>query len=125
MAPVLTVEDLPSAVVDAVDPSLLNAMVAGVNGQASRVAPCLAAADAAFGARDEARLILIGAVKRWAEAGSGAYQQQAAGPFSVTTYTRQRSGYALWPSEIVQLEALCRATGSGTSAYMLSLAGPA
>src|SRR5690606_2040150 len=39
------------------------------------------------------------------------FQQQTAGPFSMSTDTRQRSGYNLWPSEIEALQALCR-TGS-------------
>lgn len=55
----------------------------------------------------EARLVLVGAVKRWSEAGSGAFQAQAAGPFSVSTDTRQRSGFNLWPSEIERLQDIC------------------
>lgn len=55
----------------------------------------------------EAKLTLIGAISRWAEAGSGALQAQAAGPFSMTTDTRQRTGYNLWPSEIEQLQSIC------------------
>ena len=61
----------------------------------------------------EAKLVLLGAVKRWAEAGAGAFQQQSAGPFGVTVDTRQRTGFNLWPSEINDLQALCRAASSG------------
>lgn len=56
----------------------------------------------------EARLILVGAISRWSQAGAGSYSQQTAGPFSVSTDTRQRTGYNLWPSEISDLQALCK-----------------
>lgn len=55
----------------------------------------------------EAKLVLLGAVKRWAEAGAGALQAQTAGPFGQTIDTRQRTGFNLWPSEIESLQALC------------------
>ncbi|HJR88822.1 MAG TPA: hypothetical protein VJ782_01515, partial [Aeromicrobium sp.] len=56
----------------------------------------------------EAKLILLGAVKRWAEAGAGAFQAQTAGPFGVTVDTRQRTGFNLWPSEITSLQDICK-----------------
>lgn len=107
MAEIIQVTDLPAAVQSA---ELVDAMVAGANAKASRVAPCLASTDPVPTADQlaEAKLILIGAVKRWAEAGAGSWQQQTAGPFSVTTDTRQRTGFNLWPSEIEALQALCR-----------------
>jgi len=61
--------------------------------------------------RAEAKLILLGAVKRWAETGSGAFQAQTAGPFGQTVDTRQRTGFNLWPSEISALQDIC---SSGT-----------
>lgn len=63
----------------------------------------------------EAKLILVGAVRRWAETGSGAFQSQTAGPFGVTVDTRQRTGYNLWPSEIEQLQAVCSDGTDGSS----------
>lgn len=107
----IEVVDLPDALQSA---ELVDLMVAGANARAARVAPCLVATDPAPTADQvaEAQLILIGAVKRWTEAGSGAIQQQAAGPFSMMTDTRQRTGYNLWPSEISQLQAIC-ASGTG------------
>src|SRR5690625_7056033 len=78
-------------------------MVAGANARALRVAPCLAEPDKLH-ARDEAKLILIGAVQRWSEAGSGAIAQTSAGPFQLATDTRQRTGFNLWPSEIEVLQ---------------------
>ncbi|MEU7843946.1 hypothetical protein AB0B39_23635 [Micromonospora sp. NPDC049114] len=110
MAEIIKVTDLPAALQQA---ELVDAMVAGANAKASRVAPCLASTDPAptVDQLAEAKLILLGAVKRWAEAGSGALQQQTAGPYSVTVDTRQRVGFNLWPSEIEALQALCRDEG--------------
>jgi hypothetical protein len=119
VADIIEVSDLPAGVQSA---ELVAAMVAGANAKASRVAPCLASVDPVPTADQlaEAKLILLGAVKRWAEAGSGAFQQQTAGPFSVSTDTRQRSGFNLWPSEIEGLQELCR-TGT-SSAFTLDTA---
>lgn len=70
----------------------------------------------------EAKLVLIGAVKRWVEAGSGALQAQTVGPFGMTVDTRQRStGFNLWPSEIKQLQDIC-ATGTNSSSSAFSIA---
>ncbi len=116
---IITVPDLPASLQSA---ELIAVMVAGANAKAARVAPCLASTDPLPTADQvaEAKLILLGAVKRWAEAGAGAFQQQTAGPYSVTTDTRQRSGFNLWPSEIDALQALCRT--SGPSAFTIDTA---
>ncbi|MET7867980.1 hypothetical protein [Micromonospora taraxaci] len=107
---IIQVSDLPESLQAA---ELIDAMVAGANAKAARVAPCLVSIDPGPTGDQyaEARLILLGAVKRWAEAGAGAFQQQTAGPYSVTTDTRQRSGFNLWPSEIEALQSLCRTAG--------------
>ena len=112
MAVIITDVDLPPAL-QAVES--IELMLAGANAKASRVAPCLASTDPAPTEDQlaEAKLVLIGAVKRWAEAGSGAAQTVQSGPFSMTTDTRQRTGYNLWPSEITDLQAICRAAGVG------------
>ena len=126
MAIIITVSDLPASVQTA---ELVDAMVDGANAKASRVAPCLAwtGADAAHPAPSaetlaEARLVLIGAIKRWSEAGSGAVQSVTSGPFGQTIDTRQRTGYNLWPSEIADLQGLCANAQGGT--YSVSLGGP-
>lgn len=109
MAEIITAEDLPAAVVSTVDPAELALMIAGANARASRVAPCLASTSPAPSDDQiaEAKLILVGAIKRWAEAGSGAKASQTAGPFAMTVDTRQRGGYNLWPTEITQLQEIC------------------
>jgi hypothetical protein len=117
VAEIITVTDLPTAMQAA---ELIDAMVDGANARASRVAPCLTWADEdadhpapSTDQLAEARLVLIGAVKRWAEAGAGALATQSAGPFSLGVDTRQRTGFNLWPSEIESLQEICRAAGSG------------
>jgi hypothetical protein len=121
MAEIITVADLPTALQSQ---ELVDTMVAGANAKASRVAPCLTWTDEdedhpapSEDQLAEAKLILIGAVSRWAQAGSGSLQSQTAGPFAVTVDTRQRTGYALWPSEIEGLQAICSA-GTTASARM-------
>lgn len=106
---ILTVEDLPATVRSH---ELAETMVAGANARAARVAPCLTETGN-DSARAEARLILIGAVQRWTEAGAGAIQQVTAGPFGQTLDTRQRTGFNLWPSEIEVLQSLCAGDKGG------------
>ena len=113
--------DLPASLLSH---ELIDDLVAGANAKAARVAPCLVSTDPppTDGQLAEARLTLIGAVKRWIEAGTGAYTQQAAGPFSVSTDTRQRTGYNLWPSEIQGLQELCRTGSTGRQAFSIDTA---
>lgn len=111
--PIINEDDLPGDV--RLNPQV-SLWVNGANAQATRVAPCLAddadptASDAQFA---EARLVLVGAVSRWAEAGTGAFSTVTTGPFGVTTDTRQKGGYRLWPSEIEQLQDICGGSTSG------------
>ena len=104
----LTPTDLePFAVIDE---AKAWAMIDDAMALAARVAPCIT--DDGFVWRDAARAVLRGAVLRWNDAGSGAYssQQQTAGPFSVSqgfdNRVQRRSMF--WPSEIVQLQDLCK-----------------
>ena len=118
MVEIIDTIDVPATIAALVDPVLLDAMVAGANAKATRVAPCLASLDPEPSEDQlaEAKLILIGAVQRWVQAGTGAFSQQTAGPFSVATDTRQRSGYNLWPSEITDLQGIC-STGQSAGAF--------
>ncbi|NUR79979.1 MAG: hypothetical protein HOQ21_05985 [Dermatophilaceae bacterium] len=117
MTAIISTADLPYAIQGA---DLIDVMVAGANAKASRVAPCLTwdGSDVLQPAptadqRAEAKLVLIGAVKRWVESGSGAVQSQTAGPFGMTIDTRPKSGgYNLWPSEIQQLQAICKSASA-------------
>lgn len=121
MANIIEVTDLPAAIRTG---ELIDALVAGANAKAARVAPCLTGSPSPTpGQRDEAKLVLIGAVRRWAEAGSGAVQQQTAGPFSMTTDNRQRTGYNLWPSEIKDLQDICKNADDGRRAFAVDTVG--
>lgn len=109
---ILTTEDLPTSVQSH---ELVATLVGGANARALRIAPCLAE-PGHQAARAEAKLILAGAVQRWAEAGAGAIQQVTAGPFGQTLDTRQRTGFNLWPSEIEVLQQLCAGDNNGAFA---------
>lgn len=65
----------------------------------------------------EARLVLAGAIQRWSEAGSGSISSKTVmtGPYmnTETVDTKQRTGFSLWPSEIAQLQDLCKTGGTG------------
>lgn len=124
MASIIGIADLPSSVTDGIDEKQLDIMLDGANATAVRVAPCLAATGEDAPTDDqiaEAKLVLLGAVTRWSETGSGAWQQETTGPFSVTLDTRQRTGYKLWPSEIEQLQGICK-TGGSSGAFSVDTA---
>lgn len=104
MAEIITKPELPTALQSA---ESIDLMLAGANAKASRVAPCLSD-DPTTEQIAEAKLVLVGAIRRWVEAGAGAFSQQTAGPFSVSTDTRQRTGWRLWPSEITDLQDICK-----------------
>jgi hypothetical protein len=69
-----------------------------------------------------ARAILRGAVLRWSDAGNGAIAQQTAGPFATTTTTQVRRN-SFWPSEITDLQKVCRGENTG-KAYSVDTAPP-
>ena len=108
MATIIEISDLPTALQSA---ESIELMIDGANAIAARVAPCLASDDPSPSDDQivEARLILLGMIARWVEAGSGAVQQQTAGPFSMMVDTRQKSsGYRPWPSEVNDLQTICQ-----------------
>lgn len=115
MTEIITSDDLPA---DVAANAMASTWVNGANARASRVAPCLAGTDPAptDDQLAEAKLILIGAVIRWSQAGSGALQQLTGGPYGMTLDTRQRGGFNLWPSEITQLQDICK-NGAESMAY--------
>lgn len=123
--PIIQIADLP---VDDQSNGQAQMWVDGANAQAARVAPCLAddaSPEPTTSQLDEAKMVLVGAVMRWAEAGTGAVQQQMAGPFSVLKDTaRPRSGFRLWPTEIQQLQDICGGTVATISAIDTVADGP-
>lgn len=102
----ITTSDLaPFATIDAVK---AQAMIDDAMAIAARVAPCIL--EVTFAYEAAAKAILRGAVLRWNEAGTGATSTQYAGPFGQTIDTKQQRRGMFWPSEIEQLQELCRGT---------------
>lgn len=89
-----------------IPPQRAQAMIDDALALAARVAPCIK--DANFEYADAAKAVIRGAILRWNEAGTGALQQQQVGPFGQTLDTRQQRRGMFWPSEIEQLQDLCR-----------------
>lgn len=92
-------------------------MIADAMAMALLVAPCLDDPQLTAKKAAAAKAIIRGAILRWHEAGSGALsqKQQSAGPFaqSETYDTRQIRRAMYWPSEIEQLQSICRADDDG------------
>lgn len=87
------------------------AMIADALALATRVAPCIAEEDFAYAAA--ALAILRGAVLRWHDAGTGAFQSESTGSYSYSIDSRQQRKSMFWPSEIEQLQDLCGSRTSG------------
>jgi hypothetical protein len=105
----LSIDDLtPFA---SIEPTKAQAMIDDALALAARVAPCIL--EDTFTYEAAAKAILRGAILRWHEAGTGALQSQQAGPYGMTLDTRQQRRGMFWPSEIEQLQDLCK--GNETS----------
>jgi hypothetical protein len=104
-----------------IDQAKAEAMIADAMALAVLVAPCLDDQDLSDLKRDAAKAIIRGAILRWNEAGTGALQatSQTAGPFATndTFDTRQPRKAMYWPSEIQQLQRICK--GENTGAYAI------
>lgn len=88
------------------------AMIVDAMAMAKLVAPCIGDTDLDEGKAAAAKAIIRGAILRWHEAGQGGRSQhvQTIGPFSEsqTFDTRQRRRSMFWPSEIEQLQDICK-----------------
>lgn len=105
----ITTDDLaPFATIDELKAL---AMIEDAVAMAALVAPCILEDDFAYEAA--ARAIIRGAILRWNEAGTGALQSQTVGPFGQTVDTRQQRRGMFWPSEIEQLQELCKGVTPG------------
>jgi hypothetical protein len=103
-----------------IDDVKAQAMIDDALALAARVAPCIL--DATFTYDGAAKAIIRGAILRWNDAGSGALQSETAGDYSYTRDTRQPRRGLFWPSEIEQLQDLCK--GEQTSgAFSIDTAG--
>lgn len=96
------------------------ALIEQAEALAVTVAPCLT--DLTEPAKEAVvRGILVAAILRWDQTGAGGVTQSTAGPFSETIDPRSRRGL-FWPSEVRQLQRLCR--GTAGRAFMIDLAQP-
>lgn len=114
MTDIVKFADLPAAVQSA---EMVYTMLDGANAKAARVAPCLVdtATPPTAGQLAEARLVLVGAIQRWHQSGTGVVATEQVGPFGQTFDTRQPSrGYNLWPSEIKLLQEICQTGGTAS-----------
>lgn len=110
-AVILTVDDLtPFADIGAVK---AEAMIVDAMAMATVIAPCIATADFAY--EGAARAVIRGAILRWNDSGTGALTQQGAGPFQVSYDNRQARRTLFWPTEINQLQDLCKEVGQETA----------
>ena len=87
-------------------------MIDDAESSALLVAPCLDPDledyDLSDLRQNAVKAVLRAAILRWNDAGTGAFQQQTTGPFGVTLDTRQTRRGMFWPSEIEQLQEICR-----------------
>ena len=106
----LTIADLePFAEIAA---AKAQAMIEDAEAQAVLIAPCLTDPALDAGKVAAVKSILRAAVLRWNEAGTGAVQTQASGPFSLTTQYQARRGM-FWPTEISDLQSICKTSSTG------------
>lgn len=94
-------------------------MIEDALGMAEVVAPCITEAE--FAHRRAAKAILRGAILRWNEAGNGAATTKTAGIYGQTVDTRQPRKAMFFPSEIDQLQKLCRSDDDDGSAFAIDL----
>lgn len=104
-----------------IDPVKAEAMIEDAMALAAEVAPCILTDE--FTKVAAARAVLRGAILRWHEAGTGATVQQSAGPFAQSIDTKQQRRSMFWPSEITQLQALCRDSNEPSGAFSVDTVG--
>ena len=119
----ITLSDL-SPFADIADDKAL-AMIEDALARAARVAPCITSTDFAY--ENAARAIIRGAILRWNEAGTGALSQrsESTGPYahSESVDTRQQRKMLFWPSEITELQELCRNDSDDSGAFSVDTVG--
>lgn len=87
------------------------AMIADAMAMAALVAPCITEDTFAF--PDAAKAVIRGAILRWNDAKTGAITKQSAGSFSLEIDSTQRRNGLYWPSEIEQLQGMCKGASDG------------
>ena len=114
MGPVaIDIEEDLGPFVENIDVRKAQAMINSTIAMASApwIAPCIVEDD--FKYPDQAKAILVGAILRWNDVGTGAITQMSAGPFQQTVDSRAERKRMFWPSEIVDLQRLCGSARTG------------
>lgn len=106
--PAVTIELDDLAPFATIEEAKAEAMIADAVAMAALIAPCITGED--FAHADAAKAVIRGAILRWHEAGSGAVSALVAGQFQQTLDTRQPRRSLFWPTEIEQLQKMCRDT---------------
>lgn len=113
-----TTDLAPFAKIDAVKAA---AMIEDAEATALLTAPCLADLEPDSPKLGAVKAILRAAILRWHDAGTGAVQQVSAGPFQQSIQVQARRAL-FWPSEIEQLQSLCK-SGEKGKAYAVDTVG--
>lgn len=91
-----------------IDQAKAAAMIADVTARAARVAPCILEDELDDQHAAAAKAILRDAILRRNQVGAGAASMEVAGPYTQQVDTRPASRVLLWPTEISELQAICR-----------------
>jgi hypothetical protein len=102
----LTTADLaPFATIES---AKAQAMINTAMARAARVAPCIRDITLSDDNAEAAKGVIRDAILRWNDSGGGVLQYQTAGPFAQSLDTRQARKALFWPSEIDELQSICR-----------------
>lgn len=114
MAVTLTIDDLTPWLPN-LDEGLAEAMIADAVALAARAAPCILGDTLSDPDVAAAKAVIRGAILRWHDSGNGAYVQQQAGQYQITTDNRQTRKSLFFPSEINELQAICGTQRAGSA----------
>lgn len=110
-----------------IDGAKATAMIVDAIAMATLAAPCLADTTKLTPVQLAAtKAVLRSAILRWNDAGSGAIQTSTMGPFNMAVDTKQPRRQMFWPSEITDLQKICRDdTTSDGGAFSIDTAAAA
>lgn len=100
------------------------AMIRSITARAVAIAPCIAGDGLSPDQAETVRAIILDAVTRWAETGSGEVTTQTAGPFTQRVEPRSDRRGAFLQSEFNDLQGVCAAIdGARDGAFSIMLGG--
>jgi hypothetical protein len=100
-----------------IDTAKADAMIADAEAMATVAAPCIAEGTFTAAKKAVVKAILRAAILRWNESGAGAKTSRTALGYSETIDTTNPRKGLFWPSEIEQLQALCKTADDERSAF--------